>query len=52
MEGLLFSVCLEKMLNREIFQYAPISVVSLVILLVVAFFFGPKDYGNILPALF
>lgn len=55
-EQTIHSLCLriptEHLLDGKIFQYASISVVSLGILLVVAFFFGPKDYGNILPALF
>lgn len=53
-EQTIHSLCLriptEHLLDGKIFQYAPISVVSLGILLVAAFFFGPVFCGRLCPA--
>lgn len=53
-ERTIHSLCLriptEHLLDGKIFQYASISVVSLGILLVVAFFFGPIFCGRLCPA--
>ena len=53
-EQTIHSLCLriptEHLLDGKIFQYASISVVSLGILLVVAFFFGPIFCGRLCPA--
>ena len=53
-EQTIHSLCLriptEHLLDGKIFQYASISMVSLVILLVVAFFFGPIFCGRLCPA--
>lgn len=53
-EQTIHSLCLriptEHLLDGKIFQYASISVFSLGILLVVAFFFGPIFCGRLCPA--
>ena len=53
-EQTIHSLCLriptEHLLDGRIFQYASISVVSLGILLVAAFFFGPVFCGRLCPA--
>ena len=53
-EQTIHSLCLriptEHLLDGRIFQYASISVVSLGILLIAAFFFGPVFCGRLCPA--
>ena len=53
-EYTIHSLCLriptEHLLDGKVFQYASISVVSLFILMVVAFFFGPLFCGLLCPA--